>query len=123
MIACMMGNKEIASILLDNRVNVNSREYIFLFCVMFSYEGNTPLHYACIRNHEEVVKLLITAGAKPQLCNLDKRSAICYTNNSTIQRIIITGYMFPFSVIAVEIVFRISMVLLSLLMFVRHLIN
>lgn len=57
-----------------------------------SFEGNTALHYACIRNQEEVVYKLVSAGINVNAFNLNKRSAINYTDNPAIQCILLTGF-------------------------------
>lgn len=58
----------------------------------YSNDGNTALHFACSRNHEEIVYLLIQAGINIQCCNHNNRLAIDCTDNRDIQIMIMTKY-------------------------------
>ena len=55
-------------------------------------DGNTALHFACSRNHKEIVSLLIQAEVDMKCCNHNNRFAIDCTDNSDIQIMIITKY-------------------------------
>ena len=51
--AAQWGRLEVAKILIQNGVNLNSHKFHF----------GTPLHLACTQGHDDIVKLLIDCGA------------------------------------------------------------
>ena len=53
--------------------------------------GNTALHFAAQRDHEECVKLLVIAGAKRNIKNEDGKIAEAMTDSNVIKRILIWG--------------------------------
>lgn len=92
MIGCIMGYKELVSLLIKRNANCNCKEYIWMNAFMYSNDGNTALHFACSRNHKEIVSLLIQAEVDMKCCNHNNRFAIDCTDNSDIQIMIITKY-------------------------------
>lgn len=40
-------------------------------------EGNTPLHWACLNGHEEVIRALLAADATPSALNMYGRLSAC----------------------------------------------
>lgn len=54
----------------------NHVHMVMLFCVQ---DGDTPLHYAARKGHEEVVKVLLEAGAIKDVRN-EVRPGMCVPN-------------------------------------------
>ncbi|TXG72435.1 hypothetical protein EZV62_001014 [Acer yangbiense] len=58
------------------RVVQLSEEVTVIRCYALNEEKNTPLHWACLNGHTEVVKKLILAGANVSILNSQERTPI-----------------------------------------------
>lgn len=65
-LASLMGNANVAQVLLDKKADVNAKDE----------DGETPLMKASAEGHLEVVKLLLAAGADPDALDKNDMSAI-----------------------------------------------
>ena len=66
--ACNFGLIEIAKLLLESEAEaqVNFQDI----------DGNTPLHYAALRSHQDIWKLLVSRGANPNIRNIEGMTAL-----------------------------------------------
>ena len=62
--------------------------------VLFVFEFRTALHWASKRNHINVVEYLVEIGAFFDNLNNDGKSAVYYTKNEEIQKILLKGIYF-----------------------------
>ena len=60
--------------------------------VIYSCEGNTAAHYACMQNNEEIMRLLLEANCQLSIRNHRNQTPLDYTTSDAIKRLIITGY-------------------------------
>ena len=82
---CKQGNiKQVGKLLQQNRYLVHDFDNCFM----------TGLHWACRRNHHEIVKLLLEKGADPNQEDLIGRTALYYAlHNQKEENLIILKYL------------------------------
>jgi serine/threonine-protein phosphatase 6 regulatory ankyrin repeat subunit B len=73
--ACRSGKRIMVAWLLEKKADVNAA----------AFDGSTPLHYAAAKGDEEIIKLLLKAGADRTKKDKGKNMAIYYTQNSVLR--------------------------------------
>ena len=77
-VAAVNNQVSILRILLENRADVNLRDML---------EGNTALHFATMKGHREITRLLLASGAELNAVNFSNRSALLMASPSFRKRL------------------------------------